>query len=163
MRVEVFGNGYEVSEMLRTYAESHVWLAVNRAAEHLSSVGVRLMGDEGHTLRRRVVCQLDVWLRGIGLVAVLHTDVNPYVAIDRAAVRLERMALCSARADATGAGRGRRSPPAAAASRARFDTSSGRSWSRLTWHPNDDVGRHADLLRVERLAGRYAANAGGHH
>lgn len=90
MRVEVFGNDYEVSEMLRKYAESRVWLAVNRATEHLSWVGVRLMGDEGHAQRDRVVCQLDVWLRGVGLVTVRHTDVDPYVAIDRAAVRLEQ-------------------------------------------------------------------------
>ena len=90
MRVEVFGNGYEVSVMLRTCAESRVWLAVNRPAEHLSWVGVRLMNDDGHALRDRVVCRLYVWLRGIGLVTVRHTDVDPYVAIDRAAVRLEQ-------------------------------------------------------------------------
>jgi ribosome-associated translation inhibitor RaiA len=90
MRVDIFQNGYEVSEMLRTYAESRVWLAVNRAADQLSWVGVRLMGDDDQALRDRVVCQLDVWLRGIGLVTVRHVDVNPYVAIDRASARLEQ-------------------------------------------------------------------------
>jgi hypothetical protein len=90
MRVEVLGNSYEVSDVLRIYTESRVWLAVRRAADQLSWVGVRIMGEDGHALRGRVVCQVDVWLRGIGLVTVRHVDVNPYVGIDCAAVRLEQ-------------------------------------------------------------------------
>ena len=90
MRVEVFGNGFEVTDVLRTYTESRVWLAVQRASRELSWVGVRLMSEDDQAADSRVVCQLDVWLRGIGLVTIRHIDVNPYMAIDCAAVRLEQ-------------------------------------------------------------------------
>jgi hypothetical protein len=90
MRVEVFGNGFEVTDVLRTYAESRTWLVAQRAANQLSWVGVRLMSEHDQAVGGRVVCQLDVWLRGIGLVTVRHTDVNPYIGIDCATVRLEQ-------------------------------------------------------------------------
>jgi ribosome-associated translation inhibitor RaiA len=87
MRIEVFGNEFKVTNALRTYIESRVWLAVQRASRELSWVGVRLtIVDDA-----RVVCQLDVWLRGIGLVTVRHIDVNPYIGVDCAAVRLEQV------------------------------------------------------------------------
>jgi hypothetical protein len=75
-----------VTDVLRTYIESRVWLAVQRASREVSWVGVRLkIKDDA-----RVICQLDVWLRGIGLVTVRHIDLNPYIGIDCAAVRLEQ-------------------------------------------------------------------------
>jgi ribosome-associated translation inhibitor RaiA len=90
MRIEVFGNGFEVTDVVRTYAESRVWLAVQRASRELSWVGVRLMSEDDEVVDKRIVCQLDVWLRGIGLVTVRHAEFNPYIAIDCAAVRLEQ-------------------------------------------------------------------------
>jgi ribosome-associated translation inhibitor RaiA len=86
VRIEVFGNGFKVTDVLRTYIESRVWFAVGRASRELSWVGVRLMIEDD----ARVGCQLDVWLRGIGLVTVRHIDVNPYIGIDCAAVRVEQ-------------------------------------------------------------------------
>jgi ribosome-associated translation inhibitor RaiA len=88
MRVEVFGNDYEVTDVLRTYAQSRVWLAVQHVADQVTWAGVRLMREEGSEGGDRVVCQIDVWLRGIGLVTVRHVDVNPYVGVECAAVRL---------------------------------------------------------------------------
>ena len=93
MRVEVFASGFDISEVLRTYAASRVWLAVQRAADRLSWVGVRLMGEDNHAADGRTVCQFDVWLREIGLITVRHTDINPYVGIDCAAVRLEHAVI----------------------------------------------------------------------
>jgi ribosome-associated translation inhibitor RaiA len=93
MRVEVFANGLQVSEALRTYAESRVWLAVQRASDRLSWVGVRLMREGNHAVDGRTICQLDVWLRGIGLVTVRHADINAYVGIDCAAARLEQAVI----------------------------------------------------------------------
>ena len=90
MHIEVFGNGVDVSDVLRTYAESRVWLAARRAARRLSWIGVRLMPQEAHASHPRVVCQINAWLHGIGLVTVRHTDTNAYVGIDCAAVRLEQ-------------------------------------------------------------------------
>jgi ribosome-associated translation inhibitor RaiA len=90
MRVEFIANEFPVSDVLRTYAESRVWLAVRRAAAHLSWVGVRLISDSRERSDGRVGCRIDVWLRGRGVVTVAHTDVDPYVAIDCASVRLEQ-------------------------------------------------------------------------
>src|SRR3954469_424843 len=90
MHVKVSGHGFEATDVLRTYAEWRVWLAVQRASRELSWVGVRLMSEDDQAVDGRVVCQLDVWLRGIGLVTVRHVDVNPHVGIDCAAVRLEQ-------------------------------------------------------------------------
>ena len=90
MRVHVLDNGIEIPYVLRTYAESRVWLAVQRAADRLSWVGVRFMRPDGESEGGRVACQLDVWLRGVGLVAVRHIDTNPYLAVDCAAVRIEQ-------------------------------------------------------------------------
>ena len=70
MRVEVFASGFDISEMLRTYAESRVWLAVGRAVDRVSWLGVRLMREDDHAADGRTVCQIDVWLRGIGLITV---------------------------------------------------------------------------------------------
>jgi ribosome-associated translation inhibitor RaiA len=60
MRVEVSGHGFEVTDVVRTYAESRVWLAVQRASRELSWVGVRLMSEDDRAADGRVVCQLDV-------------------------------------------------------------------------------------------------------
>ncbi len=90
MRVHVLDNGIEIPYVLRIYAESRVWLAVQRAADRLSWVGVRFMRPDGEREEGRVACQVDVWLRGVGLVAVRHVDTNPYLAVDCAAVRIEQ-------------------------------------------------------------------------
>jgi hypothetical protein len=70
-----------------------VWLAVQRTADRLSCVGVRFMRPDGESEGGRVACQLDVWLRGVGLVAVRHVDSNPYLAVDCAAVRIEQAVI----------------------------------------------------------------------
>jgi hypothetical protein len=94
MRVDVFANDFNLSAALRRYASARVWLAVHRFAPRLSWVGVRLIGDPGENGRPRVTCQIDVWLKGAGVVTVRHTDTNAYVGVDCAAVRL-RQALAS--------------------------------------------------------------------
>ena len=90
MRIEISGNYVELSGVLRAYAESRVGVAVRRAASRLTWVGVRFIRERGPAADQRVLCQLDVWLRGSGLVTVRHIDTNPYVAVDCAAVRLEQ-------------------------------------------------------------------------
>src|SRR5687768_14298279 len=90
MRVEVIGSNFDISDVLRTYAESHVWLAAQRVGRHVSWVGVRLMPEHDRAVDGRVVCQIDVWLQGAGQVTIRHTDTNAYVGIDCAAVRLEQ-------------------------------------------------------------------------
>ncbi len=90
MRIEVLGNNVQISDALRSYAESRVGAALRRAASRLSWVGVRFLHEGDRACNARVACQLDVWMRGLGLVTVRHIDTNPYVAVDCAAVRLEQ-------------------------------------------------------------------------
>ncbi|MGB7160117.1 MAG: HPF/RaiA family ribosome-associated protein [Tepidisphaeraceae bacterium] len=93
MRIEMFAKSRDVPEALRTYAELRVWRAVGCASDRLTWVAVRLSHEEDHAVDSSVVCQLDGWLRGIGLVTVRHANVDTYVAIDRAAARLEQTVL----------------------------------------------------------------------
>ena len=83
MRVEVSATNVDLTPVLRSHAEARACLALRRADRRASWVGVRLAGTAGEP--RRVVCHIDAWLRGTGLVTVRHTDTNPYVGIDCAA------------------------------------------------------------------------------
>jgi ribosome-associated translation inhibitor RaiA len=87
MRLDVFSNDFNVSPGLRRYAEARVWPAADRVGARW--VGVRFTGlHEGDGGPPRVACQVDVWLRRLGLVTVRHTDADPYAAIDSVANRL---------------------------------------------------------------------------
>ena len=89
MRLDVFSNNFDVSPELRRYAEARVW----PVADHVGGrwVGIRFSGLAGDgNGSPRLACQVDVWLRRLGLVTVRHTDTDPFVAVDRAAVRLRQ-------------------------------------------------------------------------
>jgi ribosome-associated translation inhibitor RaiA len=86
----MFVEGIPAPKELRMYAESRVGLAVHRAADRLSFVGVRL---EAHPPDFEVACQLEAWMRGIGVVTASHADADSYIAIDRAAAMLEQAVL----------------------------------------------------------------------
>src|SRR5688500_15573557 len=96
MRVYMFAS-CEVPQPLRTYAEARVRRAVGRVSNRLRWVAVRLSHRENHAADSSVVCQLDAWLNGIGLVTATHIDVDTFVAIDRAAARFKQAALCRIR------------------------------------------------------------------
>jgi ribosome-associated translation inhibitor RaiA len=98
MKIYTFAKSREVPEALRVYTESRVWRALGRVSHRLPWVAVRLSHREDHAVDSTVVCQLDTWLRGTGIVTVTHTDVDTYVAIDRAAARLEQAVLRRIRA-----------------------------------------------------------------
>ena len=83
---------------VREYAESRVGLAVHRAADRLSYVGVRLRPADasartGGAAPVPVECQLEAWLRGAGVVAAKYADPDGFVAVDRAAAILEQAIL----------------------------------------------------------------------
>ena len=108
MNVKFIANHFEIPDVLRAYAGSRVRLAVRRAAERVSWVAVRFLRETERSADPRVACQLDVWLRGIGLLTVRHVDVNPYVAVDCAAVRMEQALVRKLRQRGIYAGSGRR-------------------------------------------------------
>ena len=90
MRFEIFTDGTTMPHELRAYTESRVGLAVHRAADRLSFVRVRLWREVVHASDSPVECQLDVWMRGLGVVTARHADADSYVAVDRAAALLEQ-------------------------------------------------------------------------
>jgi ribosome-associated translation inhibitor RaiA len=93
MRFEIFADHMTVPIELRLYAESRVGLAVHRVADRLSFVGIRLGRDDAHAMDSPVRCQVEAWMRGLGIVTANHVDADSYVAIDRAAVLLEQAVL----------------------------------------------------------------------
>src|SRR5688500_17812996 len=93
MRFEIFADGTTVPRELRMYAESRVGLAVHRAADRLSFVGLRLGREDVNAPDSSVQCQVEAWIRGLGVVTARHTDADSYVAIDRAAALLEQAVL----------------------------------------------------------------------
>jgi ribosome-associated translation inhibitor RaiA len=101
MRFEMFADGTTVTKELRMYAESRVGLAVHRAADRLSFVGVRLSREDDRATDSHVQCQLEAWMRGLGVVTARHVDADSYVAIDRAAALLEQSVLRKLRETAT--------------------------------------------------------------
>src|SRR5688572_6709726 len=104
MGFEMFADGTTVPKELRMYAEARVGLAVHRAADHLSFVGVRLRRENAQAADSAVQCQLEAWMRGLGVVTARHVDADSYVAIDRAAALLEQAVLRKLReADPAGA------------------------------------------------------------
>jgi ribosome-associated translation inhibitor RaiA len=104
MRFEIFAHGGTVPMELRACAESRVGLAVRRAADRLSFVGVRLRRENAGAADSPVRCQVEAWIRGLGVVTSAHANPDTYVAIDRAAALLEQALLRKLRAtDAAGA------------------------------------------------------------
>jgi hypothetical protein len=97
MQVQVFTNGFEMDRDLKAYAETRAWRALQRFTGRVSWVGMQLTDGRGKDPTQAdagtgasVVCQIDVWLRGLGLVTLKHTDADAYVAVDRAVVRLQQ-------------------------------------------------------------------------
>ena len=93
MRFEMFADGTTLPKELRMYAESRVGTAVHRAADRLSFIGVRLRSENVNAPDSPVQCQIEAWMRGLGVVTAQHADVDSYVAIDRAAALLEQAVL----------------------------------------------------------------------
>src|SRR4051812_18911128 len=90
MRIDVHAMNIELPTALRSYAETRAWMAGRRHAGRVIWLSVRVAKRTAASGDPVVSCRIDGWLRGIGHVSVRHVDADPYVAIDRAAVRLER-------------------------------------------------------------------------
>ena len=90
MRIDVHAVNIELPTALRSYAETRAWMAGRRHASRVIWLSVRVANRTAASGAPVVSCRIDGWLRGAGHVSVRHVDADPYVAIDRAAVRLER-------------------------------------------------------------------------
>lgn len=90
MHFEILADGATVPRELRMYAESRIGTAVHRAADRLSFAGVHLEREDADAVDSAVLCHVEAWLKGLGVVTAKHADADSYVAIDRAAALLEQ-------------------------------------------------------------------------
>ena len=114
MRIDTSGIHLELTEQQREYARTRLWVATRGASDRLTWIGLWLTersadGPDG------IVCRITAWVRGVGPVNVAQAADDPMVAIDMAAVRLERALSRATRV----AARSRRAPRRAGAAAAR--------------------------------------------
>jgi hypothetical protein len=68
-------------------------MAIRGAADRLSFLGIRLGPEDADAANSSVQCQVEAWIRGLGVVSAHHSDADSYIAIDRAAALLEQAVL----------------------------------------------------------------------
>jgi ribosome-associated translation inhibitor RaiA len=90
MRIDVRAMNMELPTALRSYAETRAWMAGRRHWSRVIWLSVMVANRTAASGAPVFSCRIDGWLRGVGHLSVRHVDADPYVAIDRAAVRLER-------------------------------------------------------------------------
>src|SRR3954470_10471416 len=90
IRIDVHAVNIELPTALRSYAETRAWMAGRRHTGRVIWLSVMVADRTAASGAPVFSCRIDGWLRGVGHVSVRHVDADPYVAIDRAAVRLER-------------------------------------------------------------------------
>ncbi|HOB76208.1 MAG TPA: HPF/RaiA family ribosome-associated protein [Phycisphaerae bacterium] len=90
MRIKVSVINTELPLALRNYAEVRTWLALQRFANRVRWVNVWLRTCNGDRGGDGKLCRMEAWLGRAGSIVVEQMDVDPYMAIDAAAIRLKR-------------------------------------------------------------------------
>ncbi len=91
MRIDVHAVQIDLTPEMRRHAETRLWLAARRWAHRVIWVGMWLVDHEPASEEHRIVCRVDCWVRGLGHLAVRHTDRDLHSAIDIATARLEQV------------------------------------------------------------------------
>ncbi len=89
MKIHIRGRKIELTEVLRTRVERRLGFALGRFGERIGRVLLRFSDTNGYPGDVDKRCQIDVGLRPRS-VRVEHTDVDLFVALDRAADRASR-------------------------------------------------------------------------
>jgi len=89
MKIHIRGRNVELTDVLRAHVERRLGFALGRFGQRIGRVLLRFsdMNGEGGYVDKR--CQIDVGMRPRS-VRVEHTDVDLFVALDRAADRASR-------------------------------------------------------------------------
>ena len=90
MRVSIQASGFVLTESLRVYTERRLAIALGWAGEHMRKLAVSLSdvnGPRGGVDKR---CKIHVQLGSGKEVVIENTELDMYVAIDRAAERADR-------------------------------------------------------------------------
>ena len=89
MKIHIRGRNVELTEVLRARVERRLGFALSRFGERIGRVLLRFSDTSGYRGDVDKRCQIDVGLRPRS-VRVEHTDVDLFVALDRAADRASR-------------------------------------------------------------------------
>ena len=90
MRIEIQTRGFELTEGLREHAERRLQFALSWAASEVRAVRVCLFDVNGPRGGNDKRCRIQIPLSGSPNVVVEDAEADLYVAIDRAADRVER-------------------------------------------------------------------------
>jgi ribosomal subunit interface protein len=90
MQIELRALGMTVTDGMRSHVERRLGFALDRFGEHVTRVTVRVADVNGPRGGPDKVCRVEAALHGGVRVVIDERDLDAYVAIDRAAHRLNR-------------------------------------------------------------------------
>jgi len=93
MELEIRSRGFELTEALRTHCERRMGFALDRFAEKLGTVRVRLSDENGPRGGVDKRCRVLIAVRGAGAVVLEENGEDLYRALDRVADRTEQTLL----------------------------------------------------------------------
>ena len=90
MQIDIQARGFLLTEGLRAHVEERLRFALTRFHDRVMRTAVRLSDVNGPRGGMDKHCQLQLRLRGLPDIVVKDTEVDLYVAVDRAAERAGR-------------------------------------------------------------------------
>ncbi len=90
MQIDIQARNFSLTEALREYIQRRVGFALSTRDEHIQRIKVRLSDINGPRGGRDKCCQIQVVLPQLADVVVEDTELDMYVAIDRAMDRTGR-------------------------------------------------------------------------
>ena len=90
MRINIQARGFELTEGLRQHTERRLQFAIDWASDEVRTVKVRFSDINGPRGGQDKCCTIQIPIAGQRDVIIKDTEADLYVAIDRAADRIER-------------------------------------------------------------------------
>ena len=90
MQIDIQARNFSLTEALREYIQRRVSFALSTRDEHIQRIKVRLSDINGPRGGRDKCCQIQVVLPQLADVVIEDTELDMYVAIDRAMDRTGR-------------------------------------------------------------------------
>lgn len=90
MRIDIQARGFELTEGLRQHTERRLQFAIDWASDEVTTVKVRFSDINGPRGGNDKCCTIQIPIAGQRDVFIKDTEADLYVAIDRAANRVER-------------------------------------------------------------------------
>lgn len=90
MQLDIQTNGFSLTDSLRSYTTRRMQFALDRNDGNIVSARVRLSDINGPRGGVDKCCQIELALAGQNNIVIEDTEVNLYVAIDRASDRCAR-------------------------------------------------------------------------